>query len=1246
MNKTKFFSSLLVAGLFTVTSVFVSCKDYDDDIEGLKKSIASNATAIESLQSLKDQGIVITGVQQSGKDVILTLSDGTTKTIKGGEDATPADVWTIGEDGFWYKNSVKTDFRAVGTNGANGADGINGADGQNGFNGTDGMYYVPNQTTGCFDIYNGDGTFKESTNIRWRVETANGAPKVIAVQTAKSVILSGVEGYGEVVIPTAADLESLVFLPKTYYWGIEATTVRTLTMKWYNITLPLTTYIDDAAKRTEIIGTKRPLSPELPITYLPPVDAAGNWTAPDGLPHERYDYGTGTITVTLKANAEYHINPSIAWFDNNTSVSVLSDNTTFTRAGLGNAIVSFRGNNTGENHDWKVDGGILNVPLNVNGKVSTVTTDGKYTFAAKPGVTMFATQVTYKNDKDETCVVTSDYAAIVEETVKNLKIAHVPYNLKTAPYQLSETGMLNHHCGRCDLPLYSGSPYKFGELDRGVHLFQSIDECKDYILKTPRKDDNTHFGEGWDLVNYQEDIDLNALVETHYTNVNGAHDVFDDDDFNRNFEYAFELTSVKLGDNNTDESAHAALYQGENGHWYLHPQDPEAGGLNGRPYDAAKATDVVVNRVPVVRVKLIYKDDKKVIDYAYLPIRITKDTTEPPRPTVVVNYSTDKAHQIIRYNDCWNAGGQSQDLIVTNWRQTEEDLYSAQGLSQIFDRQTFDNTYRVEVKPGGAAASFGSAIDAQQYLVTKNADGTYSFKKVDTPHTLTITDDQFGTINYTENTVGGHTSSIFTWNADGDEIRDFAVAGVTQVVRAVRLYAVDGNVSKNPDIFVIFTSGALSLTKYTIKGDPNLKANIIAKYWYESGKFNQGTDELHVNTITPEENDGDKTDLTRNGWKPKDFDDRFADVFYGNFRTMNTKSTRPVTWITYNVYDKDNKIVNQTVPNPPFVADNYEADFFFADENNGKVFKGFLDNGEAKTFVLKNTKISGDKSKKNLYARLESALDNDDNYQLIATIDEWDLRTIGQLREMKIALNWGDQLGGKRGVNTPSDPGAYAKALLNYKSHKDIDKTYVLDVKVALNAVTKIYKANGADLVDPVVYTGIACPLVLENNTFSVRFLRPVDIDETNNPEIEDAHAKDGVGKQKVYLKDLVVLYKDWRDVRFKLTPDYEQYYAPENESKLIAEVADVTLNENLSNNPNVKTDLNGKIEPLNQVSSDLQLVLREDAAGKYIEYTNNSSNVQDFNIYIPVKVQYYWGTMYDDITLHVKRTKANAPRK
>ncbi len=35
------------------------------------------------------------------------------------------------------------------------------ADGKDGTDGKDGVYYYPNPETGCFDIYNADGTFKE-----------------------------------------------------------------------------------------------------------------------------------------------------------------------------------------------------------------------------------------------------------------------------------------------------------------------------------------------------------------------------------------------------------------------------------------------------------------------------------------------------------------------------------------------------------------------------------------------------------------------------------------------------------------------------------------------------------------------------------------------------------------------------------------------------------------------------------------------------------------------------------------------------------------------------------------------------------------------------------------------------------------------------------------------------------------------------------------------------------------------------
>jgi len=55
MNKTKFFGSLLVAALFASTSVFTSCKDYDDDInhlqteiDGLRSSLKADLDALQS----------------------------------------------------------------------------------------------------------------------------------------------------------------------------------------------------------------------------------------------------------------------------------------------------------------------------------------------------------------------------------------------------------------------------------------------------------------------------------------------------------------------------------------------------------------------------------------------------------------------------------------------------------------------------------------------------------------------------------------------------------------------------------------------------------------------------------------------------------------------------------------------------------------------------------------------------------------------------------------------------------------------------------------------------------------------------------------------------------------------------------------------------------------------------------------------------------------------------------------------
>ena len=202
------------------TGTFVSCKAYDDDIENLQGQINANAEAIKTINDLVAKGSVISSVEPTANGIIIKLSDGKSYTIengKDGNDGKPADVWTIGEDGFWYKNDQKTEYKAVGSNGTNGADGVNGG------------FYRPNTATGNFDYVvvgkDGKETVTDS-GIAWKV----GGNNITAVVTDGDVILQGVPGIpdGKVVIPRNNVLRSLVFVPEVYVEGIPG-------MRYYNV---------------------------------------------------------------------------------------------------------------------------------------------------------------------------------------------------------------------------------------------------------------------------------------------------------------------------------------------------------------------------------------------------------------------------------------------------------------------------------------------------------------------------------------------------------------------------------------------------------------------------------------------------------------------------------------------------------------------------------------------------------------------------------------------------------------------------------------------------------------------------------------------------------------------------------------------------------------------------------------------------------------------------------------------------
>lgn len=116
------------------------------DVAQIRNEIEKLTMAIQTVQNEIQKGVIISSVTQTSDGIQIALSNGQVYAIHSGRDGKDSDVWAIGGDGYWYRNGMKTEYRAVGYNGKNG------------------LYYVPNAETGCFDIYQ-DGSLVEHTQI-------------------------------------------------------------------------------------------------------------------------------------------------------------------------------------------------------------------------------------------------------------------------------------------------------------------------------------------------------------------------------------------------------------------------------------------------------------------------------------------------------------------------------------------------------------------------------------------------------------------------------------------------------------------------------------------------------------------------------------------------------------------------------------------------------------------------------------------------------------------------------------------------------------------------------------------------------------------------------------------------------------------------------------------------------------------------------------------------------------------------
>ncbi|MDR2910926.1 MAG: hypothetical protein LBV47_06145 [Bacteroidales bacterium] len=109
MKKNIFFKLLFLSTFVLSLSIgFVGCKNYDDDIEAIE-------VRLDQLEKLipKD-GAVVTSVTGSNGTLTVTYSNGDTKTVP--ITGTPGGPVSMGADGYWYSDGVKTNYQIVAGN--------------------------------------------------------------------------------------------------------------------------------------------------------------------------------------------------------------------------------------------------------------------------------------------------------------------------------------------------------------------------------------------------------------------------------------------------------------------------------------------------------------------------------------------------------------------------------------------------------------------------------------------------------------------------------------------------------------------------------------------------------------------------------------------------------------------------------------------------------------------------------------------------------------------------------------------------------------------------------------------------------------------------------------------------------------------------------------------------------------------------------------------------------------------------
>lgn len=791
--KRKYFSALLM-GALTIASVstFTSCKDYDDDISNLQQQIDTNAKAIETIQNLIKGGGVITGTESSSDGVVVTLSNGKSFNIKNGvngKDGAPGTAWTIGDDGYWYKDGTKTDNLARGPQGEKGEKGDQGETGPAGPAGAPGAdasatsytYYVPNAETGYFDIYK-DGKKVEQSEIKFVSEVPN---SITASLDDNNLILTGVKGISgeKVVISLTGDLTGLVFMPNLYLDGIETLTYDYLHGEYLVHKTRLggksRLTIDDGVTHKDVTGLDN---------YLP--DRLEN--DPAYVPTTLYNYGPAW-------GVKYHMNPSnadmayedIAGF-NLLEPTILNYHTRATASALGD-ITSPKTNDAGKAL-FNTSNGIVTAGLKIQHPEKL---NGFPTINDKNVANTIALQAKTDASTVAEGKVTSDYALIQPQKAY---LEALYWRLKP---HYAGLGLPNTRMGdEKGIPTANTFGTTAADAVAQVHVYDSPQEA----LADPdgaALELYYNSAEGIDIASY---LGLHMLVEDVKQFTPGTStklgvnlkEMSLEEGKDWGLTYQFNLVEYEVDGNATIDSRYAKWVNKDAG-----VKSSEDGILRAYNVDASgnptSESATSIDREPLVQV-LVKRGNEVVLD-GYILIHITRQN-----PEVAPNKTIDLFAKDAKFDLC-----NGIDDLKTTWSQ-----FSATVLTEGLENMTkkdFDEQYTIDSKGNfGMDAAGNTTLDLKMFKTAPEKGGTYTAA------------DDLGHIEYFGNTEGT-TNHTFKWHLSAEDLEKLTHDQVNPVTVTRYVRYVGNAKAKYPYIYVKLTYTLSRINATHTFGE------LIPEYW-------------------------------------------------------------------------------------------------------------------------------------------------------------------------------------------------------------------------------------------------------------------------------------------------------------------------------------------------------------------------------------------------------------------------------